>query len=127
MHASLAAPDIFLRWTIAALYIAKRYPRDALRSEGAHDITTADAMYDEKDTPREKLLRWTERFCRNVTIFAGRLSKARRQLTLPRANGASSRIPAIFFLRNRAAIRIDFSRAPHEKSKADIHELQERS
>jgi hypothetical protein len=53
-------------------------------------------MYDEKDTRWWKLLRRTERFCRNVTIFAGRLSKAGRQLLITSASGVSTRVSAIF-------------------------------
>jgi hypothetical protein len=62
----------------------------------AREVITAGAMYDEKDTRRRKLLRRTERFCRNVTIFAGRLSKPGRQLPLARASGTSSCVPTIF-------------------------------
>jgi hypothetical protein len=62
----------------------------------ACEIITAGAMYDEKDTAGGKLLRRTGHFRRNVTIFAGELSKAGRQLPLARANGISSCIPAIF-------------------------------
>jgi hypothetical protein len=96
MHASLAASDIYLRSTIAAAYIAKKYQSDAQCRRCAREIIAVRAMYDEKDTGRRKLLQRTGSFCRNVTIFAGRLSKAGRQLLLTRANGASRRIPAIF-------------------------------
>jgi hypothetical protein len=96
MRGSLAAPDIYLRSTIAAVYIAKKYRRDALLLSTAREVISVRAMYDEKDTRRRKLLRCTERFCRNVTIFAGRLSKAGRQLPLARASGASRRVSAIF-------------------------------
>jgi hypothetical protein len=96
MHASLAAPDIYLRWPIAAVYIAKKYLSGALALSKRARAISARAMYDEKDTRRRKLLRCTGRFCRNVTIFAGRLSKAGRQLPLARASGASRRVSAIF-------------------------------
>jgi hypothetical protein len=96
MHASLAAPDIYLRWPIAAVYIAKKYLSGTLALSKRARAISARAMYDEKDTRRRKLLRCTERFCRNVTIFAGRLSKRDRQLLLTRASGTASRISAIF-------------------------------
>jgi hypothetical protein len=44
----------------------------------------------------EKLLQRTARFCRNVTFFAGDLSKTGRQLTLLYAIGVTSSIPTIF-------------------------------
>jgi hypothetical protein len=52
--------------------------------------------YDEKDTGFGKRLQRTARFCRNVTCFAGRLSKTGRQMMLMRASGIASLIPAIF-------------------------------
>jgi hypothetical protein len=58
--------------------------------------TASRASYDEKDTRFGKLLQRTARFCRNVTVFAGRLSKARRQMTLACANGTTSFVSAIF-------------------------------
>jgi hypothetical protein len=96
MHTSLAGPDIYLRSTIAAFYIAKKYQSTAPCTRKARDVIGAHAMYDEKDTARRKRLRGTERFWQNVAIFDGCLSKASRQLTLTYASGAASRIPAIF-------------------------------
>jgi hypothetical protein len=52
--------------------------------------------YDQKDTGDRKLLRRTEHFRRNVTIFAGDLSKACRQLMRMRADGIARAIAAIF-------------------------------
>jgi hypothetical protein len=59
-------------------------------------VTAVRASYDEKDTRFGKLLQRTARFCRNVTVFAGRLSKARRQMTLTCANRAALSVSAIF-------------------------------
>jgi hypothetical protein len=52
--------------------------------------------YDEKDTGFGKRLQRTARFCRNVTVFAGHLSKARRQMMFPRASGVAISLPTIF-------------------------------
>jgi hypothetical protein len=58
--------------------------------------TASRASYDEKDTRFGKPLQCTGRFCRNVTVFAGRLSKALRQMAVACANGAIFSISAIF-------------------------------
>jgi hypothetical protein len=58
--------------------------------------TAGRASYDEKDTRFGKLLQCTARFCRNVTVFAGRLSKADRQMALTCAIGTTSFVSAIF-------------------------------
>jgi hypothetical protein len=58
--------------------------------------TASRASYDEKDTGFGKLLQRTARFCRNVTVFASRLSKARRQMMLACAKGTTLFVSAIF-------------------------------
>jgi hypothetical protein len=55
-------------------------------------------MYDGKDTRRGKLVQRTVRFCRNVTVFAGRLSKTAGHLMLKHAIGVKTALPAILFL-----------------------------
>jgi hypothetical protein len=54
----------------------------------AAPLSWACASYDGKDTRFGKSLQRTVRFDRNVTVFAGRLSKARGQLMLACASGA---------------------------------------
>jgi hypothetical protein len=63
---------------------------------GVVEDVSACASYDEKDTALEKLLRRTAYSCRNVTIFAGHLSKATGQLMLTHANGVARFVLAIF-------------------------------
>jgi hypothetical protein len=54
-------------------------------------------------------------FSRNVTIFAGRLSKTAEQLMIVNARNHQNAISAILFLLNRAGNRIAFFSAPHER------------
>jgi hypothetical protein len=58
--------------------------------------TSDSVSYDENDTRHRKLLRRIERFHRNVAIFASRLGKPCRQLTLPHAKGGKDVVVAIF-------------------------------
>jgi hypothetical protein len=54
-------------------------------------------------------------FSRNVTIFAGHLSKTAEQLMLVNARNHQNAVSAILFLLNRAGNRIAFFSAPHER------------
>jgi hypothetical protein len=72
------------------------------------------STYDEKVTRFRKLLQRKGHFSRNVTDFAGQLSKPDRHLMLMRASGERSAIADILFLLIREESRIDFSH-PHTR------------
>jgi hypothetical protein len=55
-------------------------------------------MYDGKDTRRGKQVQCTLSFCRNVTIFAGHLSKSAGQLMLMNASDVKRALLVILFL-----------------------------
>jgi hypothetical protein len=55
-------------------------------------------MYDGKDTRRGKQMHRNLCFCRNVTIFAGHLSKSVGQLMLMNASDVKRALLAILFL-----------------------------
>jgi hypothetical protein len=96
MTRSIAIPRIFLRCTIALVFIAKKYLRQRRARRMLPHATEEHAAYDEKDTVHRKLLRRTRRFRSIITIFADPLIKANGQLMLSRAMGAESSLLAIF-------------------------------